>query len=104
MIKAFADWLTYDIFQLTTGSHLADAVNFFIYDTIKLLLMLSAIIFIVSVIRSFFPPEKVKKSWPAKLNSWEIFWLHSWVLSHLFVPARQCRYLSGFWRPVFPSE
>jgi uncharacterized membrane protein YraQ (UPF0718 family) len=36
-------------------------VNFFIYDTIKILLMLTAIIFIVSVIRSFFPPEKVKK-------------------------------------------
>ncbi len=61
MIKALADWLTYDIFQLTTGTHLADAVNFFIYDTIKILLMLAAIIFIVSVIRSFFPPEKVKK-------------------------------------------
>ena len=61
MIKAFADWLTYDIFQLITGTHLADAVNFFIYDTIKILLMLTAIIFIVSVIRSFFPPEKVKK-------------------------------------------
>jgi uncharacterized membrane protein YraQ (UPF0718 family) len=61
MIKAFADWLTYDIFQLITGTHLADAVNFFIYDTIKILLMLTAIIFIVSVVRSFFPPEKVKK-------------------------------------------
>ena len=61
MIKAFADWLTYDIFQLTTGTHLADAVNFFIYDTIKILLMLTAIIFVVSIIRSFFPPEKVKK-------------------------------------------
>ncbi|MGZ6291536.1 MAG: permease, partial [Syntrophales bacterium] len=61
MIKAFADWLTYDIFQLIMGTHLADALNFFIYDTIKILLMLTAIIFIVSVIRSFFPPEKVKK-------------------------------------------
>ncbi len=61
MIKAFADWLTYDIFQLTTGTHLADAVNFFIYDTIKILLMLTAIIFVVSIIRSFFPPEKIKK-------------------------------------------
>jgi uncharacterized membrane protein YraQ (UPF0718 family) len=61
LIKAFADWLTYNIFQLTTGTHLADAVNFFIYDTIKILLMLIVIIFAVSIIRSFFPPEKVKK-------------------------------------------
>ena len=61
MIKTLADWLTYDTFQLAPGTHLADAVNFFIYDTIKILLMLTAIIFVVSIIRSFFPPEKVKK-------------------------------------------
>jgi len=40
---------------------LADAVNFFVYDTIKIILMLTVIIYIVSIIRSFFPPEKVKK-------------------------------------------
>ena len=61
MIKAFADWLTYGIFKMTAGTHLADAVNFFIYDTIKIILMLTVIIFVVSIIRSFFPPEKVKK-------------------------------------------
>jgi len=61
MIQAFADWLTYSIFKVTAGTHLADAVNFFIYDSIKIILMLTIIIFIVSVIRSFFPPEKVKK-------------------------------------------
>jgi uncharacterized membrane protein YraQ (UPF0718 family) len=61
MIKAFADWLTYSIFKLSADTHLADAVNFFIYDTIKILLMLTVIIFFVSIIRSFFPPEKVKK-------------------------------------------
>ena len=61
MIKAFADWLTYGIFKMAAGSHLADAVNFFIYDTIKIILMLTVIIFVVSIIRSFFPPEKVKK-------------------------------------------
>ena len=60
MIKAFADWLTYSIFKMTAGTHLADAVNFFIYDTIKIILMLTVIIYIVSIIRSFFPPEKVK--------------------------------------------
>lgn len=61
MIQEFADWLTYNIFKLTIDTHLAAAVNFFIYDTIKIILMLTAIIFIVSIIRSFFPPEKVKK-------------------------------------------
>jgi uncharacterized membrane protein YraQ (UPF0718 family) len=61
VIKAFADWLTYSIFKMTAGTHLADAVNFFAYDTIKIILMLTVIIYIVSIIRSFFPPEKVKK-------------------------------------------
>lgn len=60
MIKQLANWLTYSVFQLTTGSHLADAVNFFIYDTVKILLMLSVIIYVITIIRSFFPPEKVK--------------------------------------------
>ena len=61
MIKIFADWLTYSAFNMAAGTHLADAVNFFVYDTIKIILMLTVIIYIVSIIRSFFPPEKVKK-------------------------------------------
>jgi uncharacterized membrane protein YraQ (UPF0718 family) len=60
MIKIFADWLTYSAFNMAAGTHLADAVNFFVYDTIKIILMLTVIIYIVSIIRSFFPPEKVK--------------------------------------------
>jgi uncharacterized membrane protein YraQ (UPF0718 family) len=60
LIKTFADWLTYNIFEMQAGTHIADAVNFFVYDTIKIFLMLTVIIFAVSVIRSFFPPEKVK--------------------------------------------
>jgi uncharacterized membrane protein YraQ (UPF0718 family) len=61
VIKSFADWLTYDIFKMQADTHFADAVNFFVYDTIKIFFMLTVIIFAVSVIRSFFPPEKVKK-------------------------------------------
>ena len=61
MILQFADWLTYNIFGLTAGTHLAGAVNFFIYDTIKITLMLTVIIYVVSIIRSFFPPEKVMR-------------------------------------------
>ncbi|MFA5335600.1 MAG: permease [Candidatus Omnitrophota bacterium] len=43
------------------NSHLRDAVNFFIYDTIKIFILLIVIIFIVSIIRSFLPPEKIRK-------------------------------------------
>ncbi|MFZ5596616.1 MAG: permease [Bacillota bacterium] len=61
MLKYLADLVTYRILGLVPESKLAGALNFFIYDTVKILLMLSLIIFLVSIIRSFFPPEKTKK-------------------------------------------
>ena len=61
MLKFFAEYVTYSLIGLKHGSHLADAIEFFIYDTIKIFLLLSVIIFAVSVIRSYFPPEKTKK-------------------------------------------
>lgn len=61
MLQRFADFVAYGVFNLTPQSRLGGAVDFFIYDTIKIFLMLSLIIFAVSLIRSFFPPEKTKK-------------------------------------------
>ena len=61
MIKLFADWLTYSFFNIAPKTLLAEAVNFFVYDTIKILLLMVFIIFVVSIIRSFLPPEKIRK-------------------------------------------
>jgi uncharacterized membrane protein YraQ (UPF0718 family) len=61
MLKAFASYITYDLARLDRGSRFADALNFFIYDTIKIFLLLTVIIFIVSVIRSYFPPERTRR-------------------------------------------
>jgi uncharacterized membrane protein YraQ (UPF0718 family) len=61
MLKEFASYITYNLIKLEQGSRLGDAIEFFIYDTIKIFLLLSVIIFIVSIIRSFFPPEKTRK-------------------------------------------
>ncbi|HET6513758.1 MAG TPA: permease [Thermodesulfovibrionales bacterium] len=61
MLKAFPSYITYDLVRLDRGSKLADALNFFIYDTIKIFLLLAVIIFIVSIVRSYFPPEKTKR-------------------------------------------
>lgn len=60
LIQLFADWITYSIFDIDKETLLASAVNFFIFDTIKILLLLIVIIFTVSIIRSFLPPEKIK--------------------------------------------
>lgn len=59
-IKIFADWITYFILGLAPKTIFAEAVNFFIFDTIKIFILLAVIIFIVSIIRSFLPPEKIR--------------------------------------------
>ena len=59
-VKLLADWLTYSIFSIIPKTLLAEAVNFFIYDTIKIFILLAVIIFIVSIIRSYLPPEKIR--------------------------------------------
>lgn len=61
MLKDCVLYITYGLFGLSYGSRLADALNFFIYDTIKIFLLLAVIIFAISVIRSYFPPEKSKR-------------------------------------------
>ena len=61
MLREFAQYMTYDLMGLNHGSRLAEASEFIIYDTTKIFLLLTVIIFAVSVIRSYFPPERTKK-------------------------------------------
>ncbi len=59
-VQLLADWLTYAIFNISPKTLLGNAVDFFIFDTIKIFILLSVIIFIVSIIRSYLPPEKIR--------------------------------------------
>jgi uncharacterized membrane protein YraQ (UPF0718 family) len=61
MLKQFADYITYALLKMEPTSHAGDALNFFIYDTLKIFLLLSTIVFAVAVVRAYFPPEKTKK-------------------------------------------
>ena len=61
MLKEFSHYVVYSLFNMQPGTRLASAVEFFIYDTIKIFLLLAVIIFAVSVIRSYFPPERTKR-------------------------------------------
>jgi uncharacterized membrane protein YraQ (UPF0718 family) len=47
--------------KLDHGSRLADALEFSICDTVKIFLLLSVIIYVISAIRGYFPPERTKK-------------------------------------------
>lgn len=59
-IQNIADWFVFEVLEMKIGSHLAEALNFFIYDTIKILLLLTVIIFLMGIINSYFPINKVK--------------------------------------------
>ncbi len=59
-IKDFAGWLVYSAFGMKSGSALADALNFFVYDVIKIFLLLAVMIFVVSYIRTYITPEKAR--------------------------------------------
>lgn len=61
MLKNLADYLTFDLMGLIPGTRLGEAINFFLYDTVKIFLLLSTIIFVVAIIRSSFPPERTKR-------------------------------------------
>lgn len=60
-MKSFAHYVVYSVLNLQEGSRLADAVEFFIYDTIKIFFLLALIIFVISILRSYFPPERTKR-------------------------------------------
>ncbi len=59
-IQLLADWLTYKVLNFIPETLPANTVNFFIYDTIKIFILLSVIIFVVSIIRSYLPPERIR--------------------------------------------
>lgn len=60
-IEWFADYIIYNLLSLSAKSNLATSLHFFIYDTIKIFLLLLAISFVVGIIKSFFTPENTRK-------------------------------------------
>lgn len=60
MIQQFADWLVYGIFGLDAASQLGSAINFFFYDTIKILLLLFGISAIMGVVNAYFPIDRLR--------------------------------------------
>jgi uncharacterized membrane protein YraQ (UPF0718 family) len=59
-VQIFADWLVYQVFGINNGAHLGEALNFFIYDSIKILILLTVVIFLMGIVNSYFPIDKVK--------------------------------------------
>jgi uncharacterized membrane protein YraQ (UPF0718 family) len=62
------DWLDYlvrllveNVFGISAASRLGDSIHFFIYDSLKIIILLGLMIFAVSYLRSYFPPERTKR-------------------------------------------
>lgn len=55
----FSEWLV-SLFPVSRESHMGSALAFFFYDTPKVILLLTLIVFVMGVVRSFFSPEKTR--------------------------------------------
>ncbi len=59
-IQHIADWLIYSVFGFGADTHLGAALNFFVYDTLKILILLFLIVFLMGIVNAYFPVEKLK--------------------------------------------
>jgi len=60
-LDPFAKWLTYDLLKMTVGSRLALAMEFFVFEAPKVLMLLTLVVFGVGIVRSFFTPERTRR-------------------------------------------
>lgn len=60
-LAAFATWFTYHVLPMEKGSHFAAAFEFFIFETPKVLMLLTLVVFVVGIIRTFFTPERTRR-------------------------------------------
>ncbi len=65
-LQVISDFIVDDLLKLKAGDHFTKSLRFFIYETPKVLLLLSLIIFFVGIIRSYFSPEKTRKALEGK--------------------------------------
>lgn len=64
MLLAFSDWVVYRLLGLSSSTFAA-ALSFFIYDAIKILTLLWGMIFLIGVLRTFIPQDRIK-AWMAR--------------------------------------
>lgn len=76
MPQLIVDWLTYSVFKLVPGSKLGATLNFFIYDSIKIMLLLFVMISAIGFMRSFISEQKIK-AWITERKSLANFFASS---------------------------
>jgi uncharacterized membrane protein YraQ (UPF0718 family) len=61
MLLTFSQWLVFDVLRMDSASLLGGVVQFFVYDTIKITGLLVVLIFIIGVIRTFIPAQRIRQ-------------------------------------------
>jgi len=69
MLQPFSVWFTHTLLGLELSSRIGSAVAFFIYETPKVLMLLTLIVFVVGIIRSYFTPERTRQILAGKRES-----------------------------------
>ncbi len=59
-IQPLADWISYSALGLARDSRFGESLAFFLYDVPKILLLLSGMVFAISIIRTFFSTERTR--------------------------------------------
>lgn len=65
-LEPIVNFLIYSVIKLNTNSHLTEAIRFFVFEVPKVLILLTFIVFVVGIIRSYFSPEKTRKALEGK--------------------------------------
>jgi uncharacterized protein len=68
-LQPFAAWLTYSMIGLSRGTHPAAAVEFFVFESPKVLMLLVLVVFGVGIVRTFFTPERTRRILAGKRES-----------------------------------
>ncbi len=61
VLQPMVEFITFDLIGFVRGSHFGEAVAFFLYDVPKILLLLSGMIFVITIIRTFFSAERTRQ-------------------------------------------
>ncbi|MFC1675403.1 permease [Candidatus Omnitrophota bacterium] len=61
MLQLSVDWLVYSVFGMDPEARISGVINFFIYDSVKILLLLGLMISVIGFLRTFIPPQRIRE-------------------------------------------
>jgi uncharacterized membrane protein YraQ (UPF0718 family) len=60
-LKTAADFIVFSLLKMPAGSHLTETIRFFLFEVPKVLMLLTLIVFVVGIVRTYFSPERTRR-------------------------------------------